>query len=677
VVSPPTPAPQEGGSVSLSTPEEIDGAQAVDIREAQGGSYWERFNAKVLANDPERLKIWYQLRGHEVTEYGSGFNFAVRQAGSKGPYRPIDMEGLDAGDVMIDTLPEFAVGALTEMIRAMGARAGLFAGAPGGPVTAGAGALAGEMAFGGVAGATEDALLQGLGVLTGVNEKIDLTQVALVGGLSALVPGAFAGGRRLAKASKPLVKEGFKKAGESAIGQKVKSGAKRAGTEVLDIVAGFAGFPRDFSLPAVESLINTARRGTKPAPSLLDAVDITRNLSEQVNSRTYKESIDLSALVRDTSKGLIDATDELRDIAKATAKRIELDSDKVAFSNLRDDILIAASLDPNAPLKNPITGQFTGRVLLEPETAMKLKSQFGKLASDAGIFTSRNLPQSRKQVEKRVAESWQTLRDKIRGNLRGAGSAEEFDRLNTVLERRLRTSFAIERFTGKGTTRENIGNIAAMGELASPEGFFFGLRGATRQQQLRTVREFDDVFGPEIAEYWERAIKNTPAEELHKAGLLPPGLEELGKVARIGTSFGESTHPGFIPPLASTGNVKGVAAFSSMVPALTFGAAGGAGLMDPTTSALLATGSLALASPRILQGIVSPFVSGAASRGFNSMLAKTSALAASAAANPGTRAFANSMARQLGQRIEAQTGDRKVARERDNVSAKRKELSRP
>ncbi len=619
------------------------------VSQTSGINAYERFNLEVLANDPEAAKLWLRGRGYQVMQHGKGFNFAVRRS-SEDPWQVTDPEGLDMGDILLGFLPNLALGAVTEIGRKVGA-AGL--GIPalsGGPVASAAGGLIGQTIGAGGVGALEDVAVQGAGLLTGVNQEFDPFQTAVVGGVSAALPGAFVLGGATTRTAARAV-GGRAKAGLSAISKRLglPAKAKAAKEELKEFMAGFAGFPDLFALPAGRQMARRAQTLPFELPSLKDGVDITRQLMEKVTGKQFKEDIALGELVAPLTK--IDITDEIGALVRASARKIPDEAKKSAFENARNEILGLAGMSPTATFsgvggrakvlpspRDVVAGRQqletvlgrgrrtktgrefvttrisskTGRpedipVLVDGETALEIKRIFANVASDAGIFDQRFLTKLGKSAEKATARSADSIRGKIRGALVESDRAV-FDQVNEAMELKLRTVTRLERSLGGGTVNPSRLAVGAQRDPVSPDAFFKSFFNDTNSTARRAVKEFDRVFEAEIEEFFETAIKNTPVEELMAAGLMPTSrrVAQIAEDARTGATFGESTLPNLRPPFTAVGQLRGTAigASAGAIPGATIGLAvggpAGAAVGGGVGAVLGGIGGTLAASPRLL-----------------------------------------------------------------------------
>lgn len=631
-------APVSQGKVARpSSPEELAAAVPIQIAEEQGVTNWERLFYKVLNNNPEAAKTFFEQQGYDVIEYGR--EFAVRKSPDE-PFKPIDPEGIEWQDALIDIAPELAVGAVTEFGRFIGGVLGAGVGAAGGPAGMFGGGLAGEMAGAGVTGAVEDLALQTLGIGVGINKEINPYQLGAVGAISAAMPLA---GRM----------------GGKALGKALR-GSEVAGEGGRNILARFAGFADEFNLPAGESLVRTARRGKAPAPSLKDAVDITTRIIDGVKGKKFPEVVQIERMFVSGGPAAprIDVTDEIDALVGLRPSEAVSDEAERLIKSTRRKILSLVNMDKSGKGIDLVTGA-PNRVVVSPETALALKRLFGDISADAGLFKGTPVPKLKKGAEKRAMSAFATIREKLKQslpeNLRG-----DFDDLNKVSERKMKAIRGLERALGPAS--DAIQASIEQGQKVSPEVFFSSLFGKTSQTKLSAVREFDDVFQKDLMEIFESATRGTPAERMVREGLLEPRLEEVGREAVAGTPFGGGM-PGIIPPLTAVGTARSTAAVESVARPFMAGALGGF-FGGPFGAAA----GFATASPRALSFLTREAIS--ANVGTKKILEKLAHVGVLDKLPPAMRSQAFALFQQGVKRLIPE--DRPVVRE--DKSAKRKEL---
>jgi hypothetical protein len=162
-----------------------DGENPMIVRPEQGVSGGERFTLKNVAN-PEQVRQHLEDWGYEVRPYGDHLlkmQFAVRPKGTNGVWRPLDPDGFDWQDLtdLIGDLPGLATTTLAAIAAVPAATAA-------GLATGGPGALGVESAAVGLGSAAGEAIRQGTGVVTGVEPKMDMSQITAAGVVGAAVP---------------------------------------------------------------------------------------------------------------------------------------------------------------------------------------------------------------------------------------------------------------------------------------------------------------------------------------------------------------------------------------------------------------------------------------------------------------------------------------------------------
>lgn len=182
----------------------------------------ERMQLQNLGNDEGKANF-FKSKGLEAHQQNG--QWLVRAPGEQ-KYKVLDPNtGFfskdmlnDATDIMYD-VPDAALTAGATVLGGIGGTA----------VAPGAGTIAGGMAAGGAAGVASEALRQKLGSLSGLDQNLDKTDVAISGGAGALSPllfGVGAEGKELAQAA--MKNQAKKAAGMDAITQAVKKNAPEA-----------------------------------------------------------------------------------------------------------------------------------------------------------------------------------------------------------------------------------------------------------------------------------------------------------------------------------------------------------------------------------------------------------------------------------------------------------------
>lgn len=666
--------------------EEIMEMRPASVSSEQGVSNFERFTLKHMANDTEAAKKWLrEERGYHVTQWGGGFNFAIQPAfdpegnpieADPDGWDPVDPAGLDLGDVLIDLLPAVALGAVTEFGRTAGALVLGGAGSSAGPVGTTIGTIAGQALGAGATGLVEDVALQGAGVAVGVNETIDPVQTAVVTGLSAALPLGLGAARAI---SRPVRQAAGRRLKAISSRLNIPKHAKAAKAELKEFLAEFAGFPELHALPAGQQLSRRSETLEFTLPSLSHAAGIARRLVKKVQSRRWPEEVQLIETLKTHGKG-IDITDEIDNLIAISPSSVK-ETSRSSFELAKNRILTLSG--SSAPLRSldPATGEsiIGRRVIVSGEDALDIKRLFQSIGADAGIFDAKFLPKLGKTREKAAVEAFRSIRVKMLDSL-PEGERAGFNLMNDRMERGLRSITRIEKGIARGTLNENQIRLGGQRETTNPESFFKSMFDEPAQAR-EALKDFDELFDAQITEYFDQAIKNTPVDQLNAAGLIRPDgrLMQIAEDARIGSTFGQDTKPSIRPPFTAVGQFRGTA-----IGAKTGGVIGGSlGALGGPQTALMglgigttlgAIGGTALASPRLLTAATRRFRDRGAENLIRGTINKLTTNAMTMNAPPILRSAAFSLLQQMGKRLLPE--DRPVARE-DNVSAKRKELSRP
>lgn len=223
-----------------------------EVSQEQGVSGWERFflknfDTKGNAGDVEGARKWLEKRGYETRRLNtSGFNFAVRQRGSNGPWKVLDP---DTGIFGKDFLSDMA-DLTSDAIMALGAVG--TGGIGGAALVAGGAELGREI----------------IGEIGGLEENISPLQVGLQAGAAAVAPAVGRG-----------VKAGLRAVAGSRAGKATgnfltETAAKVAGVKPLQTEAGLMSpgkVLKDFASQAPGKTYMTVKETARKLQGMVNA----------------------------------------------------------------------------------------------------------------------------------------------------------------------------------------------------------------------------------------------------------------------------------------------------------------------------------------------------------------------------------------------------------------------
>ncbi len=455
-------------------------------QEESGVEKFERFNLKNFAANPGAAKAYLRSLGYEVANFGSGFNFAVRNRGEtqwKVVDPPVGHGGVgeffkDMTDLTADVLGGFATGAAT---------------------TAGAvGGLPGAVAAGAGAGAGVEAGRQGIGSALGIPDNTDLGQVATVGALSGALPVAGAGLR--------------------AVGRGAASLAGKAGVEVPQMLrtagARIAGIKDQPGMDAGEIL---SRRAAIPAGEVIKSpsefLDVVRAKFDHIANREFPEVIEARRILNQHPDANVNVTGMVRFLRnqRGSLRNIE-DVDAAAKAGRAlDQIseLTGADLSDvgrQRPLFGPYDKTTPREIIVSARQADKIKSSLQDLVDSAKGYEG-------KPGDKTLTRNLRLVAHKLRLKMEDAlgGRSGQYAKANAS---------AHEKIEARDAMRDMFG-----GHVQNAESNVINLIGKGKKEARDTIENFDRIFNTHFKELADRAnvgyrINPTEGPDFGKGELL-------------------------------------------------------------------------------------------------------------------------------------------------------------